>query len=86
MDLTLTDSQALTWNHLVRTTMESMGGRAKLSDLGNALANLPRLNSIPIFESGSGRQSTNTATNIKITAAACIAFPMPWSDDKGDKI
>lgn len=49
VDLTQSDSPALTWNHLIRTAMESMGGKAKLSDLGNALADHPKAQRNPHF-------------------------------------
>ena len=42
MDLRTSDSPALTWHHLIRMTMESLGGRAKLSDLGDLLEHHPK--------------------------------------------
>ena len=36
------DSPALTWNHLIRMTMESVGGKAKLSDLNEMLKEHPK--------------------------------------------
>lgn len=49
VDLTRTDSPALTWNHLIRTAMESMGGKAKLSDLGDVLADHPKAQGNPHY-------------------------------------
>lgn len=42
IDLRNMDSTALTWNHLIRMTMEQMGGRAKLTDLYSALEQHPK--------------------------------------------
>lgn len=42
VDLRTSDSPALTWHHLIRMTMESLGGRAKLSDLGDLLEHHPK--------------------------------------------
>lgn len=42
VDLTQKDSAALTWHHLIRMTMESLGGKAKLSNLGDLLADHPK--------------------------------------------
>lgn len=36
------DDVSLTWNHLIRLTIESVGGRAKLSDLYTMLENHPK--------------------------------------------
>lgn len=41
-DATKNDSAALTWHHLIRITMESMGGRAKLSELNERLREHPK--------------------------------------------
>lgn len=42
VDLKTSDSPALTWHHLIRMAMEELGGRAKLSDLGDYLAAHPK--------------------------------------------
>lgn len=49
VDLRSEDSPALTWHHLIRLTMEELGGRAKLSDLGNRLASHPKSKKNPHF-------------------------------------
>lgn len=36
------DSKALSWHHLIRMTMESLGGRAKLSELAHHLSTHPK--------------------------------------------
>lgn len=43
------DDTALTWHHLVRMTMESMGGEAKLSDLYDALEDHPKAKKNPHY-------------------------------------
>lgn len=43
------DNTALTWHHLVRMTMESMGGEAKLSDLYDALESHPKAKKNPHY-------------------------------------
>ena len=42
VDLKTSDSPALTWHHLIRMALEELGGRAKLSDLGDYLAAHPK--------------------------------------------
>lgn len=42
VDLRKEDIPTLTWYHLIRLTMEELGGRTKLSDLGNFLAAHPK--------------------------------------------
>lgn len=49
VDLRYADSPALTWHHLIRLTMEAMGGRAKLSELGDRLASHPKSKRNPHF-------------------------------------
>lgn len=49
VDLRSEDSPALTWHHLIRLTMEELGGRAKLSDLGDRLASHPKAKKNPHF-------------------------------------
>ena len=49
VDLRKEDIPALTWHHLVRMTMEELGGRAKLSDLGDFLAAHPKAKKNPHF-------------------------------------
>ena len=49
VDLRREDAPALTWHHLIRLTMEEMGGRAKLSDLGDHLASHPKAKKNPHF-------------------------------------
>ena len=44
-----TDPPVLTWHHLIRLTMEEMGGRAKLSELGDLLAQHPKAQRNPHF-------------------------------------
>ena len=41
-EINKTDSSSLTWNHLIRMTMEAEGGKAKLSDLTEKLKNHPK--------------------------------------------
>lgn len=41
-DVTMSASVSLTWHHLIRMTMESMGGRAKLSELNERLREHPK--------------------------------------------
>ena len=36
------NDETLTWHHLIRTTLEQMGGKAKLSDVGDVLQNHPK--------------------------------------------
>ena len=43
------DDTALTWHHLARMTMESMGGEAKLSDLYDALESHPKAQKNPHY-------------------------------------
>ena len=43
------DDESLTWHHLVRMTMESMGGEAKLSDLYDALESHPKAKKNPHY-------------------------------------
>ena len=42
IDISKRDVDALTWHHLVRSTMENMGGTARLSDLYDVLSNHPK--------------------------------------------
>ncbi|MCI8539594.1 MAG: SAM-dependent methyltransferase [Oscillospiraceae bacterium] len=49
VDLRETDTPVLTWHHLIRLTMEDLGGRAKLSDLGDLLAQHPKAKKNPHF-------------------------------------
>lgn len=49
VDLRKTDTPALTWHHLIRMTMEELGGRAKLSDLGDLLSDHPKAKKNPHF-------------------------------------
>lgn len=41
-DISKEDSQSLTWHHLIRLTIESVGGQAKLSDLYDMLSEHPK--------------------------------------------
>lgn len=41
-DISKADSDVLTWHHLIRMTMESVGGKAKLSDLYDLLKEHPK--------------------------------------------
>ena len=41
-DLQTKDATSLTWNHLIRSKMEEMGGRGKLSDIADLLADHPK--------------------------------------------
>lgn len=50
IDLRQTDTKAMTWNHLVRMTMEAQGGKAKLSELYVLLANHPKAKANQNFE------------------------------------
>lgn len=49
VDLRTSDSTALTWNHLIRMTIEELGGKAKLSDLGDLLEKHPKAQANPHF-------------------------------------
>ena len=41
-DVRKRDDVSLTWHHLIRMTMESVGGKVKLSDLYSMLENHPK--------------------------------------------
>ena len=49
VDLRKEDIPGLTRHHLIRLTMEDLGGRAKLSDLGDRLASHPKAKKNPHF-------------------------------------
>lgn len=49
VDLRQADTPALTWHHLIRLTMEELGGRAKLSDLGDLLEHHPKAQKNPHY-------------------------------------
>lgn len=41
-DVRKNDDVSLTWHHLIRITLESVGGKARLSDLYSLLENHPK--------------------------------------------
>lgn len=49
VDLRQADTPALTLHHLIRLTMEELGGRAKLSDLGDLLEHHPKAQKNPHY-------------------------------------
>lgn len=50
LSVSQTDLQTITWHHLIRMTMESIGGTAALSDLYDLLRNHPKAQRNPHYE------------------------------------
>lgn len=50
LDIRKTDYIGVTWHHLIRSTMESLGGESKLSDLGRILSEHPKAKRNPHYK------------------------------------
>ena len=50
LSVSCTDLQTITWHHLIRMTMESIGGTAALSDLYGLLREHPKARKNPHYE------------------------------------